>query len=214
MCYIYYKRDTNAILRFVFFILIICLVSSCAIHKEFPFICFASGCVKQQFNMKPFKKRMQIAISGRKRRINASLSSSKNKKSKPNYPSNDIPKIETAKDSTLKDSVIQQTVFGVTDTVIKIYYLELTDSVLRKHKAFIKAFVKRSSIKSIAEISLTDFFSEDGYTDKSIKADIEKYLIDIGISKYRLFWRRNKRIKTKEQTTHFKKLVYLEIRFQ
>ena len=157
---------------------------------------------------------MQIAISGRKRRINASLSSSKNKKSKPNYPSNDIPKIETAKDSTLKDSVIQQTVFGVTDTVIKIYYLELTDSVLRKHKAFIKAFVKRSSIKSIAEISLTDFFSEDGYTDKSIKADIEKYLIDIGISKYRLFWRRNKRIKTKEQTTHFKKLVYLEIRFQ
>ena len=73
---------------------------------------------------------MQIAISGRKRRINASLSSSKNKKSKPNYPSNDIPKIETAKDSTLKDSVIQQTVFGVTDTVIKIYYLELTDSVL------------------------------------------------------------------------------------
>ena len=115
----------------------------------------------------------------------------------------------------MKDSVTQQTVFGVmaiTDTVIKIYYRDLSDSVLGKYKAFIKAFVKRSSIKSISEISLTDFFSEEGFTDKSIKEDIEKYLIGIGISKHRLFWRRNKRIKS--QTDKSKKLLYLEIRFQ
>ena len=69
-CVINTITNNKTILRFVFFILIICLVSSCAIHKEFPFICFASGCVKQQFNMKPFKKRMQIAINARKRKIN------------------------------------------------------------------------------------------------------------------------------------------------
>jgi hypothetical protein len=192
------------------------VLSSCAIHKDFPFICFASGCIKQQFNLKPFKKRMQIAINGRKKRLNASFSHSKKNTNKANTNSYSSPKIETVKDSILKDSVIRQSSFGFgasSDTVIRIYYADLTDSVLKKHKNFIKAFVKRSSVKSFSEITLTDFFSEEGFTDKSIKIDIEKYLIDIGVSKHRLFWRRNKRVKIEDSTKKPKNLLYLEIHF-
>lgn len=195
----------------------VCVFSSCAIHNKFPFICFNSGCVKKQFSMKPLKKRMQIALGGKKRKLKASVASSNNNKTSSSYSKNYNSKTATPQDSTVKDSVIERSRFNsiaLLDTVIRIHYKDLTDSSLNKYKLFIKSFVVRVGPNKISDISLTDFYSEDGFTDKSIKFDIEKYLLIIGVSKHRLFWRNNKRVKLKCSGEKPKKLLYLEIRFR
>ncbi len=203
--------------RTIIFLLIACLFGSCAIHNKFPFICFNSGCVKQQFSMKPLKKRMQIALGGKKRKLKASVSASKNNKRNASYPKNYNSKIATPTDSTLNDSVIDPGIsnsFALLDTVIRIHYKALTDSSLNQYKAIIKSFVARVGPNKISDISLTDFYSEDGFSTISIKADIETYLLTIGVSRHRLFWRNNKRVKLEGSGEKPKKLLYLEIRFR
>ncbi len=194
------------------------MFSSCAIHHEFPFICFVPDCVKGQFDMKPLKKKMQIALGGKKRKLKMSLTTSKSKKKQASYSKSYDPKKPsiTARDSAIIDSVIAEELSGsftVLDTVIRINYQDLTDSVLNKHKLFIKAFIKRTGTMHISEISLTDFYAVDGYTTKSIKSDIEDYIMHNGVSKHRLFWRKNKRIKLGDSFKKPKNLLYLEIHF-
>ncbi len=194
------------------------MFSSCAIHNKFPFICFLPSCVKKQFSMKPLKKRMQIAISGQKRKFRASQSGSGNVSRRTSIGRGYNLKSSSVRDSTVKDSILIDKPSGggswaLLDTVIRIYYTDLTDSVLNKQKQFIKAFIARTGTNYISEVSLTDFYSEEGFTDVSIKSQISKYLMDIGVSKHRLFWRSSKREKPKEERMKDKKLLYLEIRF-
>lgn len=205
-------------LRIISLILIVCVFSSCAIHHEFPFICFASGCVKQQFSMKPLKKRMQAAMGRKKRKFKASIASSKNDKKKPSYSKNYNPKTTSPTDSLIKDStIVAENPSGgslaVLDTVVRIYYQDLTDSAFNKHKVFIKSFIKRIGVKHISEISLTDYYSVEGHDSKSIKGGIANYIINTGVSKHRLFWRKNKRLKLDDLIKKLKSLLFIEIRF-
>jgi hypothetical protein len=167
--------------------------------------------------MKPLKKRIQIALGGKKRKSRGSLSSSKNNPKKYSGSKDYASRTPTPKDSTSKDSVIIEqpsgTGIALMDTVIRIYYADLNDSLVNKYKTIIKSFVSRTGTNHISEILLTDYFSEEGFTDISIKSDIGKYLMDIGVSKHRLFWSKNKRLKIKEGVRRPKKLIYLEIRF-
>src|SRR6476661_6859525 len=50
-------------------VLVALFAVSCVVHDKFPFICFRSGCVKQAYNLKGFKKRIngQLALKARKR---------------------------------------------------------------------------------------------------------------------------------------------------
>jgi len=167
--------------------------------------------------MKPLKKRMQIAMGTKKRKHKASLSASKSNNRK-SSDSKDINSKEiTASDSIVKDSIIPEIPKGgslaLLDTVIRIYYLNLTDSVLDNYKTIIKSFVSRTGTNHISEISLTDYYSEEGFSEVSVKSEIGQYLMDIGVSKHRLFWNRNKRLKPQNGTHQHKKLLYLEIRF-
>lgn len=174
--------------------------------------------MKQQFGMKPLKKRIQIAINGKKKKFKSSQGSSKNSYANTTSTSKDYkrkPPLES--DSPLSDTIIDRSQrefsFAIMDTVVRIYYADLTDSLLNKNKEILKLFVARVGVNHISEISLTDFYSLDGFTDISIKSDIEKYILGIGVSKHRLFWRRNKQIKLKNDEKKTKKLLYLEIRF-
>jgi len=204
-------------LRILILIVISGLFSSCAIHHEFPFICFKGSCVKQQFSLKPLKKKMQIAFGGKKRKLKSSQSSySKNSKN-PSYSKSDDFKKTSATDSIQKDTINSVDVKGkglaLLDTVVQIYYEGLTDSVLSHYKKIIQSFVSRNGTDHISEISLTDYYSEHGYTEISVKSDIGNYLMNIGVSKYRLFWSKNKRLKPENEGHWPKKLLYLEIRF-
>ena len=195
------------------------MFSSCAIHKEFPFICFLPGCVFGQIDFKPLKKRMQIAIKGKKRKFNASQSCSKSKRNRSSYSSDYNPKKLSLADSTITDSItgINPGIsLALMDTVIRIYYSDLSDSILLKNKVFIKSYISRVGIHKINEISLSDFYSfedPEKHTSESIKATIGKYLVEVGVSKHRLFWRKNKRLKSEGSTNKPKNLLYLEIRF-
>ncbi|MES2515016.1 MAG: hypothetical protein V4580_12770 [Bacteroidota bacterium] len=166
--------------------------------------------------MKPLKKRMQASIGRKKRKMKASFAGSKNNSKNPSYSKNYNPKTTSPPDSTVKDSIIEPArgnSWGLMDTVIRIYYKDLTDSTLDKYKHIIKSFVTRVGPNKISDISLTDFYSEDGFADKSIKSDIEKYLLTIGVSRHRLFWRQNKRVKLPGPGEKPKNLLYMEIGF-
>ena len=94
------------VFRTIIFLLIACVFSSCAIHNKFPFICFFPDCIRGQFDMKPLKRKMQMAMGGKKRKFKSSLSSSKNNKrnnsSSKNYDSKNTPSDTTAK-NTIKE---------------------------------------------------------------------------------------------------------------
>jgi hypothetical protein len=168
--------------------------------------------------MKPLKRKMQMAMGGKKRKFKASQSSSKSNKKNSSNSKNYNPKKIAPTDSLIKDStIIAENPSGgslaLLDTVVRIYYQDLTDSALNKHKAFIKSFIKRIGVKHISEISLTDYYSVDGNDAKSIKSDIANYITNNGISKHRLFWRKNKRLKLDDLAKNPKNLLYLEIHF-
>lgn len=204
-------------LRIIYFILFIALLSSCAIHHEFPFICFKGSCVKQQFSLKPLKRKIQLATGGKRKKIKGSQNSTNRYSKNSSYAKSSDLKKSNSTDSTRKDtSTIIEPIgkgFALMDTVIRIYYEGLTDSVLNNYKKVIKSFVSRNGTDHISEISLSDFYSEDGYTEVSVKSDIGDYLLNIGVSKYRLFLAKNKRLKPENNAHWPKKLLYLEIRF-
>lgn len=195
------------------------MFSSCAIHNKFPYICLLPSCFLGQFDMKPLKKRMQIAIKGKKRKMNASQSNSQKNRNKSNYSADYNTKKVSPNDVTITDSITDKSIgfsIAIVDTVIRIYYLDLSDSTMIKNKKLIKSYITRIGINKISEISLSDFYSYEDpekHKSESIKAVIGKYLVDVGVSKHRLFWRKNKRLKPKESTHNPKNLVYLEIRF-
>lgn len=194
-------------MRGLIYILIGCVFSSCAIHSKFPFICFYPACVKQQFSVKPLKKRMQASL-GRKRR-----KSSAQKNDKRSYNSTDVKlrKAEPDKDSII--GIDSKKTFGIVDTVVRIYYAGLSDSVLNQQKAIINSYIKRTGAKNITEISLTDIYSKketDSDENTSLKKEIGKYLMDIGISKHRVYRRRNEHLHDK--AGKYKERLYLEVR--
>lgn len=202
---------------YLFYSVLACLVSSCAIHNKFPYICFYRDCVKQQFNMKPLKKKMQIALNGKKRKSRSLSGGSRNSPKKSNDNEESLTKTKLANDSNTIAGIImipiQNKSFGLMDTVIRIYYENLNDSVLNAYKKIIKSFISRTGKHQISEISLTDFYSLDGFSETSVKSEIEKYLLDIGVSKHRLFRRKNKQVKQKRKEEKLKKLLYLEVGF-
>jgi hypothetical protein len=168
--------------------------------------------------MKPLKKRIQISVNGNKRKMNTSQNSSRSKRNTSNSSSVYRPKKSPSIDSTITDSITDNSLhisMATIDTVIRIYYLDLSDSTLIKNKKLIKSYITRIGIHKISEISLSDFYSYEDpekHKSESIKADIGKYLVDVGVSRHRLFWRKNKRLKTPESLNKHRDLVYLEIR--
>lgn len=60
---------TRCRMKFLLIPLMVVFVASCVVHDKFPFICFRSGCVSQEYNLKGFKKRIngQLALKARKR---------------------------------------------------------------------------------------------------------------------------------------------------
>lgn len=156
-------------------------------------------------------------MGGKKRKLKSSQSSSTSVARNFSGSKNFSSQTQVAKDSNSKDSLMSEQLSGkgiaLMDTVVRIYYEGLTDSVLNQYKKIIQSFISRNGTDHISEISLTDYYSEDGYTEVSVKTDIGNYLMTIGVSKYRLFWSKNKRLKPENETHWPKKLLYLEIRF-
>ena len=168
--------------------------------------------------MKPLKRKMQMAMGGKKRKFKSSLSSSRNNKKNNPTSKNYNPKKVAPTDSLIQDStIVEENPSGgslaLLDTVIRIYYQDLNDSVLNKNKVFIKSFIKRIGVKHISEISLTDYYSVEGNDSKSIKSDIANYITNSGVSKHRLFWRKSKRLKLEDSAKKTKNLLYLEVHF-
>jgi hypothetical protein len=150
---------------------------------------------------------MQASL-GRKRRKSSSQKSDKRP-----YAS---PDVKPGKNGTQNDSITgtdPKKTIGTVDTVIRIYYAGLNDSILNRQKTIINSYVKRTGAKNITEISLTDIYSRketDSDENSSLKKEIGKYLLDIGVSKHRVYRRRNGHLHDK--SGKYKERLYLEVR--
>jgi len=153
---------------------------------------------------------------GKKKKRHKTKSNSKQRAGDPDRSEEVVQKVILTGDSLVRDSVIYRDPSGgplaAIDTVLQIYYLNLNDSILRHYKQVLKSFITRTGTKHISEVALTDFYSESGTDDTSIKQAIGEYLMENGISKHKLFWRKE-RVKTPEFQPKTKNLLYLEIRF-
>jgi hypothetical protein len=75
---------------FICFLLVFCF-TSCAIHDKFPFICFLPECVKRQYSLKGFKKRLSANIAMNRNKRERRRIAVQRKKEKHNVLSNKNP---------------------------------------------------------------------------------------------------------------------------
>ena len=94
--------------------------------------------MRQQFSLKPLKRKIQLATGGKRRKIKGSQSHLSRYSKNPSYDKARDFKKSNSSDSTRKDTsnFIEPTGkgFALMDTVIRIYYEGLTDSVLNNYK--------------------------------------------------------------------------------
>lgn len=157
-----------------------CVLNSCAIHKEFPFICFASGCVKKQFNMREIKagiKRMKGEASARKRKRN---------KNKPDLNHTEA-SAETKKNTDtvevekpMKFSLVKQ------DSLITIHYSAKDDLMSAEDQLFLKQYVAKTNTSKVIEIFIQEFYDENQKVKTSRANNIKTYLISLGVPKEKL----------------------------
>lgn len=178
---------------------------SCAIHDKFPYICFYPQCVKQQFSLKPLKRNLQLALGNKKR--SKSSSQKKNKAAVANT------KQQQSKNE--QDSVIVNKEAGLSqlDTVIRIYYHNLNDSLIRVYNKLIQSFVNRVGANRISEVVLTDVYADNG-TDALSRYQVFFNSVNVaGVFKHKIFKARNHYLKPEGNLNKPGKLLYLEIRF-
>lgn len=157
-----------------------CLLNSCAIHKKFPFICFASGCVKEQFKVREIKagiKRMKGEASVRKRRRN---------KNKP-----DINHIEaSAETKKTTDTVLVENPMKFSlenqDTLITIQFSPKDDLISTEDQLFLKHYIAKSNTNKIIEIFIQEFYDENQTVKANRANTIKLYLISLGVPKEKL----------------------------
>ena len=157
-----------------------CFLNSCAIHKKFPFICFASGCVKEQFKVREIKagiKRMKGEASLRKRKRNKSKS--------------DINHVEAnAETKTIADTVnVEQSMkfsFVKQDTLITIHFSANDELISTEDQLFLKNYFAKTNTSKIIEIFIQEFYDENQKV-KTLRANhIKLYLINLGVPKEKL----------------------------
>lgn len=149
--------------RVVLLLILLNLLSSCAIHNKFPFICFRSGCVKVAFGIyqiKAWKKNRQGKAQVRKNKANAkaSLKSKKDKLNggnSPNYSTSD-----TTTYSKGIPAVCNQ---------LKLVFFKSTKRKNQKTDTLIIGFTDFEN-----EINALDKVQIDGYLQKHTRDDIIK----------------------------------------
>ena len=157
-----------------------CVLNSCAIHKEFPFICFASGCVKEQFKVREIKagiKRMKREASVRKRKRNKNKSDINHTEAS----------VETKKitdtvlvENPMKFSLVKQ------DTLITIQFSSKDEIISAEDQLFLKHYIAKTNTSKIIEIFIQEFYDENQTLKTNRANTIKLYLISLGIPKEKL----------------------------
>ncbi len=181
-------------------ITLICILAfqSCAFHREFPFICYAKACVKEQWQFKgiknAFRKGKRKLGLGKKKPY---VENDRKKGKKGSSDNSEANRREAVKDSinnAAKDS-ISNLKFGKSaiDTVIVIYFKNESDSLSEADQLFLKNFFIHHK-KKITEIDIVEFYDPSVHTAKLFRRkNVKKYLLNIPISKQLIVLRRYKK---------------------
>lgn len=158
----------------------ICFLNSCAIHKEFPFICFAKGCVKEQFKVREIKamtKRMKGKANLRKRKRNKTNSDINH--AEVNMETKKITDTTEAEQS-IQFSLVRQ------DTLITMQYEATNDLISIKDQLFLKQYIAKTNTQKIIEIFIQEFYDENQKDKKVRENNIKMYLISLGVPKEKI----------------------------
>jgi hypothetical protein len=182
LCFLEINKLKLVKFKIVWFIALaaMCVLNSCAIHKEFPFICFASGCVKEQFKVREIRagiKRMKGEASLRKRKRN---------KNKPDINHTEA-SAETKKntdtvlvENPMKFSLVKQ------DTLITIQFSAKDEIVNADDQLFLKHYFAKANTSKIIEIFIQEFYDENQTVKTNRANTIKLYLISLGVPKEKL----------------------------
>lgn len=166
---------------------LICFLNSCAIHKDFPFICFASGCVKEQFKVREIKagiKRMKGEASVRKRKRN---------KNKPDINHTEVSAETKNTTDTLKVEEPMKFSLVKQDTLITIHYSVKDDLMSTEDQVFLKHYFAKTTAHKIIEIFIQEFYDENQKHKTNRANNIKIYLISLGVPKEKLIIKSSKK---------------------
>jgi hypothetical protein len=133
------------VIRICVAIILYAISVSCAIHDSFPFICFRSGCVENQFGFKKISKRISVQISAgqRKRRSRRAIAAAKIRK----------PGVELPGDSVL--AMVGERV--VYTKFLLVFYLQTgaisSDTLIVNYSSEYKSIMNADEIKIAALVN-------------------------------------------------------------
>lgn len=193
----------------IFFVLLM-LFESCAIHKEFPFICFNGECVANQLKFKKVKAslkasftKMSLKASMRKKKRYANKRKSNlvkkntDNSNEPVYSESGIATFEVLKpDSVLSvskpDSSSSSTsTFGFNvgignlDTVIILKYKVSMDAISHEDSLMLRNFFNYRQDQKMREIIIQEYIQPNAKSNNSQRINnIRKYLIELKVPNF------------------------------
>lgn len=168
-------------------VIMLCLLSSCAIHNTFPFICFRKGCIKNQWHLREMKASLKLMKGNANKR--KQIREAKNRKI--NHEDVDVaPGDYSFKEEEYKqknDSVLTvnfKAGESAIDTIIIVNYNSQQQSILGKDSLFIKQYVEKHQAEMFEVIVVQEYiFPNSKEKNLKRKEKLVFYLEQLGIKK-------------------------------
>lgn len=168
-------------------VIMLCLLSSCAIHNTFPFICFRKGCIKNQWHLREMKASLKLMKGNANKR--KQIREAKNRKI--NHEDVDVaPGDYSFKEEEYKqknDSVLTvnfKAGESAIDTIIIINYNSQQQSISGKDSLFIKQYVEKNQAEMFEVIVVQEYiFPNSQEKNLKRKEKLVFYLEQLGIKK-------------------------------
>lgn len=191
-------------LKNVLYIILFIAFSSCAFHKEFPFICFLKGCVAKQWHLNDLKatiKGMKGQANKRKQKREAKARKRRGEKE------DDVEAVTNNKDKTEPDKIespkrYQDSVLSLKpkkgiDTLITVNYLNEDDSLHSSDKIFLMSYIQKNGLEKISEITIQEYLYDDGRKRNNRTKELRNYFKELKVPLIIVYTNRSIHLKEK-----------------
>lgn len=193
------------------------LLSSCAIHNIFPFVCFRSGCIKNQWHLREMKASIKLMKGEANKR--KQIREAKNRKRTPEQV--DIAKEDFTfrknenEHKTKSDSVLSFSIKAgqsSLDTIIIVNYLPGQENIPEKDSLFIKRYVERNQVQMFEIVVVQEsVFPNSGGKNNNRKDKMVFYLEQLGIKKRIISSKRKNHLYDKDSSEKIEIRIRLKI---
>lgn len=202
--------------KLIIYSIILCLLTSCAIHNTFPFICFRKGCIKNQWHLRELKASLKLAKGEANKR--KQIREAKNRKRNPeqvNIAQEDYTFEENEEEyKTKTDSVLTFSIKAgqsSLDTIIIVNYQPGQESIPEKDSLFIEQYVERHQTHMFEVVVVQEsVFPNLGRKTDRRKEKMVAYLEKLGIKKRIISSQRRNHLYDKESSERIELRIRLK----